>query len=71
MFTYVKSQLKSLDSDATSSQFGHLVDVMCNWDRGEDLLEFIMEHFQTSLDALIQKGKSEEGPHGGEFNITT
>lgn len=52
MMSFVKSQLKSLDDNATSKEFGHLIDVMCNWGRGEDVLESISDHFHGSLKAI-------------------
>ena len=55
MLTFVKSQLKSLNDDATCKEFGHLIDVMCNWGRGEDLLDFITEHLQGTLADLLNE----------------
>lgn len=49
MLSFVKSQLKSLNDEASSKEFGHLIDVMCNWGRGEDLLESINDHLHGSL----------------------
>lgn len=50
LYSYVKSQLKSLDDAATQKEFGHLVDVMCNWGRADDVLEFISENVLSSFD---------------------
>ena len=58
MLTFVKSQLKSLNDDATCKEFGHLIDVMCNWGRGEDLLDFITEHLQGTLADLLNEQSS-------------
>lgn len=52
MLSFVKSQLKSLNESATVKEFSHLIDVMCNWGRVEDLLESISDHLQDSLTAL-------------------
>ena len=53
MLSFVKSQLKSLNDDASAKEFGHLIDVMCNWGRGEDLLDSISEHLHGSLTSLL------------------
>ena len=53
LLSFVKSQLKSLSDEATCKEFGHLVDVLCNWSRGEDLLDFISDHFEERLALLI------------------
>lgn len=62
MLTFVKSQLKSLNNEASSKEFSHLVDVMCNWGRGEDLFEFITEHIQGSL--MVEQPNLETSTRG-------
>ena len=64
MLSYVKSQLKSLGNDANTKEFGHLVDVMCNWNRGEDLMEFISEHVLGSLAVHQQLAESRNSTRG-------
>ena len=54
MFSFVKSQLKSLDDQATPKQFGHLIDVMCNWGRADDVLEFVSENIESSVSSFLQ-----------------
>lgn len=69
MLSFVKSQLKSLDDTATPNEFGHLIDVMCNWGRGEDLLDSISEHLYGSLRAITDDQSSETSTTStkGEF----
>ncbi len=69
MLSFVKSQLKSLNDQATSKDFGHLVDAMCNWGRGEDLLDFISDHLQGSVTALMHEQSSVSGAQGGGKGI--
>lgn len=52
MMTFVKSQLKALNDDSNSNDFGHLVDVMLSWGNGEDVLEFISDNVQGKLESL-------------------
>jgi hypothetical protein len=59
LLSFVKSQLKSLPDEATSKEFSHLIDVMCNWGRGEDLLDLITDHLQQSLISFISDQPSE------------
>lgn len=49
LLSFVKSQLKSLTDEATCKEFSYLVDVMCTWGRGEDLLDLITDHLQGNL----------------------
>lgn len=65
MLTFVKSQLKSLEDEASVKEFSHLVDVLCNWNRGEDLLEFISEnvvgYLNTQQELAETSGHSTRG----------
>ena len=73
MLSFVKSQLKSLNDDAMPNEFGFLIDVMCNWGRGEDLLESISDHLQDSLNTLTTNQMAEtlrRSRRGIEINYT-
>jgi len=63
VLSFVNSQLKSLTDEASCKEFGHLVDVTCNWGRGEDLLDFITDHLQEMLISFISDQSESEASH--------
>ena len=66
MLTFVKSQLKSLDDRAAQSEYAHLLDALCNWGRGDDILEFVTENIQSGL-AAAQPTKPAQKSKGSPF----
>ena len=64
MLTFVKSQLKSLNDDATPNEFAHLLDALCNWGRGDDILEFVAENIQRAMTSLQPPTKPTQKTRG-------